>query len=93
MRGRGVFRSSDAPFASWDFHTKVVQKVLMWQRPWSRSPSTLREEAEDLDRLDEDLVRVVSEILQLQHVPFFIAARSRPSTRAATLPPRTLPVV
>jgi len=24
VRGRGVLRSSDAPFASWDFYTKVV---------------------------------------------------------------------
>ena len=39
--------------------------MLTWQRPWPRSPPGLREEAEDLDRLGEDLVRVVSETLQL----------------------------
>jgi hypothetical protein len=43
--------------------------VLTWQRPRLRSPSRLREET-DLDRLDEDPVRVVSETLQLEHVSF-----------------------
>jgi hypothetical protein len=38
--------------------------VLTWQRPWPRSQPGLCEEA-DLHRLDEDLVRVVSETLQL----------------------------
>jgi hypothetical protein len=36
----------------------------MKQRPWSRSPPRLRDGA-DLDWLGEDLVRVVSETLQL----------------------------
>jgi hypothetical protein len=28
VRGRGVLRCSDAPFACWDFFTKVVKKML-----------------------------------------------------------------
>ena len=52
-----------------------------------RSPPGLHEET-DLHRLDEDLVCGVRETLQPQQVSSFpIAARSRPSTRAATLPP------
>ncbi len=38
--------------------------MLTWQRPWPRSPSGLREEA-DLDRLVDDPVRVASETLQV----------------------------
>jgi hypothetical protein len=61
--------------------------MLAWQRPWPRSPPRLLHEETDLHRLGEDLVRVVSETLQPEHVSSFpIAARSRPSTRAATLP-------
>src|SRR5829696_5317148 len=90
MRGRSVLRSSNAPLPSWDFFTKVVWKVLALQRPWPRSPSRLREGA-DLDRLGEDLVRVVSQTLQPQQVSSFpIVSRSRPSTRAPTLPPPLL---
>jgi hypothetical protein len=63
VRGRGVLRSSDAPFACWDFFTKVVQKALTSQRPWLRSWPKLREET-SLHRLGEDPVRVVSETLQ-----------------------------
>ena len=58
VRGRGVLRSSDAPFAPLDFFTTLVKKMLTWQRPWPRSPPRLREET-DLHRLDEDPVRVV----------------------------------
>jgi len=50
VRGRGILRSSDAPFACWNFFTKVVQKVLTEQRPCPRSPPGLREET-DLHRL------------------------------------------
>jgi hypothetical protein len=39
--------------------------VLTWQRPWPRLPPRLLREETDLDRLDEDPVRVVRETLQL----------------------------
>jgi hypothetical protein len=63
-----------------------------WQRPWSRSPSGLREET-DLHRLDEDLVRVVSETLPLDaaRACFFFPYRGplktlNPSRNVATPP-------
>jgi hypothetical protein len=45
--------------------------VLTWQRPRPRSLPRLREET-DLDRLDMDLVRVVSETLQLDAAGAFL---------------------
>jgi hypothetical protein len=57
-----------------DFFTTLVKKMLTWQRPWPRSPPRPREET-DLDRLDEDQVRVVSETLQLEHV--FLSPKGR----------------
>ncbi len=50
-----------------------MQKVLTWQRPLARLPRRLLHEETDLHRLDEDLVRVVSETLQLGHVSFPIS--------------------
>ena len=64
--------------------------MLTWQRPWPRSPPRLREET-DLDRLDEDPVRVVSETLQLDaaRACFFFSYRApittlNPSPNVAT---------
>jgi len=56
-----------------------------------RSPAELRE-GTDLHGLDEDPVRAVSETLRPKDVSSFpIAARSGPSTRAATLQPPPSP--
>ena len=63
--------------------------VHAWQSvPTARLRPFMRAELKKLGRLDEDLVRVVSQTLQSQQVSSFpIVSRSRPSTRAATLPP------
>jgi hypothetical protein len=84
----GLLRSSIASFASWDIFTKVVKKVLTWQRPCARSPPGLREEAE-LDRLGEDLVPVVSETLQPELVRFLL----RPAQDPQPEPQRCHPLI
>ena len=51
--------------------------MLIWQRPWPRSPPGLREET-GLHRLEEDTVRVVSETLQLEACLFSYILKAKP---------------
>ena len=66
--------------------------MLTWQRPWPRFPPRLREET-DLDRLDEDPVRVVSETLQPEHVSFFLRRAQDPQPEPQRCHARPLLVV
>ena len=63
----------------------------MWQRPWPRSPPRLRGETGP-DRLGEDLVRVVSEMLQPGPV-FLLRPDHDPQPEPQRCHPPTLLVV